>query len=124
MTRIFIYLWIGLGGMLGSILRFGISNFFKNESSWVGTGLINICGSFLIGLFLAWTQKNQGNDQFWSWFLATGFCGGFTTFSTFSWENLQLIQSGKWGWAACYTLCSLIGGFTAVWAGYRITQAL
>lgn len=124
MIRFTVYLWIGLGGMLGSMLRYGLSSFFKTESSWIGTGLINTCGSFLIGLILAWTQKNQVNDQFWNWFLAIGFCGGFTTFSTFSWENLQLMQSGKWTLAACYTLCSLMLGFIAVWTGYRIGQIL
>jgi CrcB protein len=122
MTRLIPFLYIGFGGMLGSMLRFGISILFKPGLTWLGTGLINIFGSFLIGIVLAWTEKNQGNGQYWTWLLATGFCGGFTTFSTFSWENLQFIQTGRWGLFVCYTLGTLLLSFIAVWAGYRILQ--
>jgi CrcB protein len=117
------YLLIGFGGMMGSMLRYGISTFFKSESSWMGTGLINILGSFIIGMVMAWTAKDQGNDQIWKWFLATGICGGFTTFSTFSWENLQLVQTGRWGLAFCYAMSSILLGLIAVWFGYKIMQS-
>jgi CrcB protein len=118
------YLVIGLGGMIGSMLRYGVSTLFKPENSWMGTGLVNFLGSFLIGMIIAWTAKHQGNEQIWKWFLATGICGGFTTFSTFSWENLQLIQTGRWGMALCYALSSLLLGLAAVWLGHKLMQLI
>jgi CrcB protein len=114
------FLWVGMGGMLGAILRFGFSNIFKHNHPWLATGFINIIGSFFIGWVMAWTSQESANAQTWRWFLATGVCGGFTTFSTFSFENIQLLQSGKWGLALIYILSSVVLSLVAVWLGMKM----
>lgn len=113
-------LLIGLGGALGSILRYGTSWVIGPRSFPLATLLVNIVGSFIIGLIMAYCLKNESFSDNWKLFLATGICGGFTTFSTFSLENLQLLQNGKFTMAACYTLSSLLIGMVAVWAGFKL----
>lgn len=113
-------LLIGLGGALGSILRYGTSWVIGPKSFPLATLLVNIVGSFIIGLIMAYCLKNESFSDNWKLFLATGICGGFTTFSTFSLENLQLLQNGKFTMAACYTLSSLLIGMVAVWAGFKL----
>ena len=113
-------LLIGLGGAIGSICRYGTSWVIGPRSFPLATLLVNIVGSFIIGLIMAYCLKNESFSDNWKLFLATGICGGFTTFSTFSLENLQLLQNGKFTMAACYTLSSLLIGMVAVWAGFKL----
>lgn len=104
---------IGLGGALGSISRYLLtyaSAQLAISSEWA-TLLANVLGSFLIGLLIA----ASGNGMYL--FAAIGFCGGFTTFSTFSAQAIQLLQSGQRFLAISYISISLILSITAVWAG-------
>ena len=113
-------LLIGLGGAIGSILRYGTSWVIGPKNFPLATLLVNIAGSFIIGLIMAYCLKNESFSDNWKLFLTTGICGGFTTFSTFSLENLQVLQNGKFAMAACYTVCSLLIGIVAVWAGFKL----
>ena len=82
-----------------------------------GTFFVNLAGAFLIGLFISSALKSQQTAML---LLVTGFCGGFTTFSTFALENLKLVQSGQWSVLMSYTLLSLLGGIGLCWAGYQV----
>ncbi len=102
-------LWVGSGAFLGGVCRFLIGELFRHTSHsfpWSTFG-INIVGSLLIGAFFAWEASTSPTSAY-RLFFATGVCGGFTTFSTFSWETLQLIEKGQWNLALLYAVASVI----------------
>lgn len=109
---------VGLGGAIGSMFRYAMYFISKQESFPIATLLINIAGGFLIGVIMGLSLR-QNN---WTLFLATGICGGFTTFSAFSFENLQLIQNGKITTALLYISLSILLGITATWLGYKLAS--
>ena len=112
-----------LGGGLGSIARYLLSYFFtKNNVSnfpWA-TFMANSLGCLLIGLLFGYIQKNNLQNETLKLLLITGFCGGFTTFSTFSLENIQFIQNQNYNLAIIYTLASIFVGFLAVIIGFKL----
>ena len=112
-----------LGGGLGSIARYLLSYFFtKNNVSnfpWA-TFMANSLGCLLIGLLFGYIQKNNLQNETLKLLLITGFCGGFTTFSTFSLENIQFIQNQNYNLAIIYTLASISIGFLAVIIGFKL----
>lgn len=114
-------LLVGAGGALGSMLRYGgnLLHLYDGKSFPVTTFLINIIGSFVIGLVIGYSFKN-GSSASWKLFLATGICGGFTTFSAFSFENLSLLQNGKIFLSLLYVVSSVVLGIAAAWLGYKI----
>lgn len=118
-------LFIGLGGGIGSICRYvmalAIGKWIDASFPW-GTFVINVLGSLLIGLFLGMFDKNIFNDTS-KLLLITGFCGGFTTFSAFSSENVNLIIAGQWLTAIAYSALSVVLGIAAVWLGYKLSAA-
>lgn len=103
---------IGLGGGIGAILRYlctnFTNNFFDSEDSvlW-GTFSVNIIGSLLIGLSTAYFYKQGGEDQSLKLLLNIGMLGGLTTFSTFSFETVELIESGQFFSAAFYIISTV-----------------
>lgn len=115
-------LFVAVGGAAGSLLRFLFIVWFKNSSFPIATLLVNIIGSFIIGVVIAVSLRNPSFDSNWRLFLATGICGGFTTFSAFSAENLQLIQQGRMGLFALYAVGSVLLGLGAVWLGFNIAK--
>lgn len=120
-----VLLLIGLGGFLGSVLRFAVSRMFiavHFTSFPIATFLVNIVGSFIIGLLFAWNYKNGGLSDEWRLFLATGFCGGFTTFSSFAFENLELLQNGNIQMFFFYALLSIALSLGAVYLGFVIIK--
>ena len=115
-----------LGGGLGSVLRFGVGKLLQyyqlNTSFPWATFSVNIIGSFLIGLLLAFEFKMTENFSVIKSFLIIGFCGGFTTFSAFAFENFYLIKEGQFEIFLTYSLISLIFGITAVYLGWQVNQ--
>ncbi len=117
-------LLVGLGGFLGSVLRFLLSKFNNTVFAYgipVGTLFVNILGSLLIGIFAGIFVKELGNHHL-KFLLATGFCGGFTTFSTFSLENVTMLQNGQTGTAILYMSVSLILGLLGVLFGFWLSH--
>jgi CrcB protein len=106
---------VGIGGAIGSILRYlastGIQNKFLSAFPY-GTLCVNISGCFLIGVIYALAARNNVSPE-WRFFLATGICGGYTTFSTFSYESLSLLRDGELLYAGLYIAASVFLGILA-----------
>jgi CrcB protein len=118
-------LYIALGGAIGSVLRFLTSLFvakFWSNYFPLATFLTNVIGCFLIGIFIGFLAKNNMTDTNLKWFLITGFCGGFTTFSAFGLENINLFQNNNATLAFGYITLSVVAGLLAVWLGLFISK--
>ena len=113
-------LLVGLGSSIGGMLRYVISLVIKNNSFPYATLTVNIIGSFCIGLIFAFSIKEYSLSDEIRFFFATGICGGFTTFSAFSLENIQLIKSTNYSIAFLYITLSILLRIAAVFAGYTI----
>lgn len=118
-------LLVGLGGGVGSILRYLTSVLTQKYNTGLfplATFTVNIIGCLLIGLLIGVLGSNiQGNQNLRLLFV-TGFCGGYTTFSAFAVENFTLLQDQHYGTAALYIGASVVGGLIAVWLGYMLTK--
>jgi fluoride exporter len=113
-------LLVAAGGGIGAALRYLVALFFKSQSFPWSTLLVNVAGSFALGIILALSFKSGGLSSGAKLFLATGLCGGFTTFSTFSVENFTLMQEGKFGMALIYITASILAGILAAWFGFKL----
>lgn len=115
------FILVFLGGGLGSSLRYLVSLIFQNKGLVGGfplaTLFVNILGSFIIGMGLAYIGNNSTHCL--RYFLVVGFCGGFTTFSTFSFEALQLLRSSNYTYLALYLLISIIACIAMTYLGYK-----
>jgi len=119
------YLWVALGGAIGSVARFGLDGLITarcGETFPWGTLTINVTGSFLIGVFAAYADPDgrvliaPGVRQF----LMIGVCGGYTTFSSFSLRTLRFALHRQWFYAGGYILSSVVLCLVAVWLGYAL----
>jgi len=116
-------LYVGIGGGIGSIFRYVISFFIGRNIPIVfplGTFLVNCSGCFLIGVFYAWATKYPWFNEEWRLFLITGICGGFTTFSTFSYDGYVLLKSGSYASFLFYAVGTVILGLLATFAGVAL----
>ncbi len=120
------FLLVFIGGGFGSGLRYLIGKFLNSSlgSFPIGTFTVNIIGSLLIGLILGYAAKENSLSQNQVLLLATGFCGGFTTFSAFAQENFQMLKTGDIMQFSIYTIGSIVVGLIAVFIGIYIAKNL
>jgi CrcB protein len=118
---------IGIGGFLGAIVRYGVALWIGQR--WgrnfpLGTFVINITGSFLIGLLMSlFTERFMVNPQ-WRLLLVVGFLGAYTTFSTFEYETGALLKDGEWLYASLNVILSVVVGFIALKLGEVIGKSI
>ena len=120
-------LLIFVGGGIGSLLRYALSRWVNNtiiSHFPFGTFIVNMIGCFFIGFIIFYTERYQEHVQEWRLLLVTGLCGGFTTFSAFSMENVQLMTDGRVSAAFLYTTASVVLGFLATYGGLLVGRAV
>ena len=113
------YIAIGVGGFAGAITRYAVGVYIGSRYGVgfpYGTFVINVSGSFLVGLILTLLARTTASP-YWRYLLPIGFIGAYTTFSTFEYETLQAIQDGQLVTGLLNVTLSLIVGFGAVWLG-------
>ena len=122
MTALLVFLGAGLGG----IARLGLGTMVQQAAGpgfpW-GTLIVNVTGSLLLGFLYMLLEGNASAAQ-WRAFLGIGFCGGYTTFSTFSYETVLMLQAGNWNRALAYALGSVMVCVIATLAGFRFAAML
>ena len=119
------YLFIGLGGFFGSIARFGLASFIQNKTVSLfpyGTMIVNISGCFIIGILMTLFQERIAVSQNVRLFLIIGILGGFTTFSSFSYDTFALMKSGNFFSAGLNAGVSLFGCLIATWIGFYVGE--
>jgi len=120
-------LLVGLGGGIGSMLRYLCQKWFSENYPqpfpW-GTFLVNLIGCFLIGVIYAASEKSTALTPQTRLFLSAGFCGGFTTFSTFAFENMNLLRGGDISYFLIYTIGSVMLGIAGVFGGVAVMKLL
>ncbi len=118
---------IGSGSFIGGIARYLTSRYIQNSVISVfpiGTFCVNILGCFLIGIFYGISDRGNIMNSEWRMFLTVGFCGGFTTFSTFANENVSMLRDGDYFYFALYASLSLFLGLMATYLGTLIPKIL
>jgi CrcB protein len=121
-----IFLLIAVGGAAGSLLRYLVGGAVQRTSAGgfpIGTMFVNVSGCFLIGILLRQFMNMQLSPELRA-LLIVGFCGGFTTFSTFSAETLGLIEGGEYGRATSYVILSVVLCLTATFIGMTAMRLL
>lgn len=120
-------LLVGTGGFIGSVMRYLVQVFVEKGLSStfpLGTLIANIAGSFIIGVIFALAEKGHLMNAEWRMFLAVGFCGGFTTFSSFAYNNFTMLKEGSFGQFFWNVGGSLFLGITAVYLGVVLVRAI
>lgn len=115
---------VAIGGSAGSILRWllglRLNALFPNLPP--GTLAVNLVGGLIIGAAMAFFLRNPGLDPSWKLFITTGFCGGFTTFSTFSLEVVTMLHSGNFLWAMIIVFSHVVGSLLMAFTGFWLVS--
>jgi CrcB protein len=116
------YLWVGLGGAAGSVIRYAIGlNVDQSHFPWATLG-INLSGAFVLGVFLTVALGHLSVAVITP--IAVGVLGGYTTFSTYAWDGFTLTRNNRVGTAFVYITVSTVGGLLAAWGGYALGRVL
>ncbi|MHB1839580.1 MAG: fluoride efflux transporter CrcB [Acidobacteriaceae bacterium] len=121
------YMYIAVGGALGSIARFWVGSAVASRLGTrfpYGTFVINITACVIIGFSLTFLAKRTDLNPAWRFLVPVGFVGAYSTFSTYEWETLSTLRSGAFSMAALYAFSSLFLGLAAVWCGALIAEMI
>lgn len=118
------WLWVAAGGAAGAVLRVALGVVLPAGRLPWGTMAANIAGSLVIGWLMGRLGPITAENARWHALLVAGACGGFTTFSSFSWQTVELLQRGQAGWALAHVLLSVSLCVTATWLGWRWAVAV
>lgn len=121
------YFWIALGAVAGASARYFLSGYVARVLSSTfpyGTLLINLSGSFLLGFFLIFSTERVLLDVRWRWLIAIGFCGSYTTFSSYAFETFALFERGQWILVAWNVIASNLLCLASVLAGAALARWL
>jgi CrcB protein len=116
-------LLVALGGALGSVARYLLGGWIAGRLGAAfpyGTFVINLTASFIIGFFLAFAEDRAGISPYWRLFIAVGFVGGYSTFSTYEYESIRLLQDGEFLLGAIYLVGSMAAGAIAAIGGITV----
>lgn len=120
-------LWIALGATVGANLRYAVNRLalkYLSVSVPYGTLIVNITGSFIVGFFLAWTSERVLADPRWRPLVAVGFCGAYTTYSSYTFETATLLEQGHYSLAAANFFANNLLALLAVIAGMALARAV
>lgn len=120
-------LWISVGAVLGANLRYAVSRLalkYFSASVPYGTLIVNVTGSFLLGFFLAWTSERVLADPRWRLLAAVGFCGAYTTFSSYSFETFTMLEQGHYGLATANFVANNLLCLAGVLAGAALARVI
>jgi CrcB protein len=121
------YLWVSLGGVVGASMRYALSRYaakILSPNFPYGTLLINVTGSLLLGWFMIWTTERALADPRWRLFVAIGFCGSYTTFSSYAFESFAYLEQGHYALFASNVIGNNVLCLLAVLAGAAIARAM
>jgi fluoride exporter len=121
------YFAVGVGGFVGSIVRFWLATYVGQRMGTrfpYGTFLVNITGSFLVGMVMTILTERTHLSPTWRYLIPIGFIGGYTTFSTFEFETLRAIQDGQFTIGLLNLVLSVVVGFAMVWTGAMVGKAI
>ena len=121
------YLFIALGGALGSIARYWVGSTIAGRMGIkfpYGTLVVNLTACVIIGFSLTYLGKRADLNPAWRFLIPVGFIGAYSTFSTYEWETLSTLRAGAFALAALYAVGSLVLGLAAVWGGSVLAEVL
>ena len=127
MNRAILVLYVAIGGAVGSVARYALTLFVQSRSSSTfptGTSLVNISGSILLGFLMRYGLESSSASPEVRLLLTTGFCGGYTTFSTFSYETARLLEDGEWARGGTYIVASVVLSLAGTFVGFALARAL
>ena len=116
---------IAVFGAIGTLARYGLQGFVQVRTGGTfpyGTLLVNLTGCFLLGLIGQFTMNRTVISPDWRMAIAVGFFGGYTTFSSFGWETIKMVEDGEWLKAAIYVFTSVVFGLLLTFLGIRIAS--
>jgi CrcB protein len=126
-TNLLKFIMVGIGGFLGAVARFWLGSYIIGKMGTrfpYGTFVINISGSFLVGLILTLLEQKGQWSSNWRYLIPIGFIGAYTTFSAFEYETLRSVQEGQFLMSFLNVTLSVVVGFAAVWAGFAAGKAI
>lgn len=118
-----VWVYVAVGAALGGVARFGLAGFIQQRagpSFPTGTMVVNVSGALVLGFLVRLASQSASITPEMRLFLTTGFCGGYTTFSTFSYETTTLLQDGEYLTATSYVLISVLGSLAATLLGFAV----